>query len=153
VARPKRWGPCGTPKAMGTVWHAQSDGDRVARPKRLAMGVGSVANDSSDSPRPSYLRACHTGTSERATQFIARIQTTPRLTWRTFAERKAPLINHSLWACHAQTCYFRRRAMPVGESPFTAIASGGPMPKILPPSIPPLGPTSITQSQHPIKLM
>ena len=34
-------------------------GYRVARPKRLAMGVGSVANDSSDSPRPSYLRACH----------------------------------------------------------------------------------------------
>ena len=37
-------------------------GQRVARPKRLArlaMGVGSVANGSSDSPRPSYLRACH----------------------------------------------------------------------------------------------
>jgi len=46
---------------QATVWHAQSDGcgDCVARPKRLAMGVGSVANDSSDSPRPSYLRACH----------------------------------------------------------------------------------------------
>ena len=34
-------------------------GYRVARPKRLVMGVGSVAYDSSDSPRPSYLRARH----------------------------------------------------------------------------------------------
>ena len=46
---------------QATVWPAQSDGcgDCVARPKRLAMGVGCVVNDSSDSPRPSYLRACH----------------------------------------------------------------------------------------------
>ena len=69
-------------------------GHRVARPKRLArlaMGVGSVANDSSDSPRPSYLRACHPiyipqsvppnlYTLERATQFIGKFQTAPRLT-------------------------------------------------------------------------
>ena len=45
-------------------WRPTMDrpGQRVARPKRLArlaVGVGSVANDSSDSPRPSYLRACH----------------------------------------------------------------------------------------------
>ncbi len=30
---------------------------KVEDRKRLAMGVGSVASDSSDSPRPSYLRA------------------------------------------------------------------------------------------------
>ena len=41
------------------------------------MGVGSVANDSSDSPRPSYLRACHP--VYRVTQFIGRFQTAPHL--------------------------------------------------------------------------
>ncbi len=37
---------------QGAGWHAQSD-------SAIAMGVGTVANVSSDSPRPSYLRACH----------------------------------------------------------------------------------------------
>ena len=44
-------------KASGRLGYTSGPGGTL---RALAMGVGSVANVSSDPPRPSYLRACHT---------------------------------------------------------------------------------------------